>query len=102
MVSTYMVVEIPPDIEQEASLMCALCRKPLALPEATTGLLFADGSQSFAHAAHMQGRTEWFVGWALFLARERDKAWADIDSIPYIADAIDDDVESGADVPTFY
>lgn len=52
---------------------CVLCGKPMALEDATAGLLYADGRQAFAHSAHMQGRAEWFVGWAIFIATERHK-----------------------------
>lgn len=68
-----MIVLIPKDSEQKETVTCVLCGRPTTLLEATAGLLYADGRQAFAHNAHIQGRAEWFVGWALFAARERHK-----------------------------
>ena len=68
-----MIVQVPEDDELNNTATCVLCGKPVTLLDATPGLLYANGSQAFAHAAHMQGRAEWFVGWAMFVAAERHK-----------------------------
>ena len=68
-----MIIQIPEDSERKEAIDCALCDKPVTLPEATAGLVYSDGRQAFAHSAHMQGRVEWLIGWALFAARERRK-----------------------------
>jgi len=67
------IVCFPDEMRPRKRAACALCGKPLTLEDATAGLLYANGHQAFAHAAHMQGRAEWFVGWAMFIASERHK-----------------------------
>ena len=69
------IVCFPDEMRPRKRMICVLCGKPLTLEDATAGLLYANGRQAFAHAAHMQGRTEWFVGWAMFIAAERRKSF---------------------------
>lgn len=80
-----MIVQTPNNDEQNSTVTCVLCGKPTILADATIGLLYGNGQQAFAHAAHMQGRTEWFVGWAMFIAIERRKL-LDQGILPFYAD----------------
>jgi len=80
-----MIVQTPEDDKRNNSLICVLCGRPTTFPDATVGLLYGNGQQAFAHAAHMQGRTEWFVGWAMFIAVERRKL-LDQGTLPFYTD----------------
>lgn len=66
-----MITHLPPDIEVNDEILCALCRVVLTVDKAAIGLLKANKTPAFACISHFWEVELLIVGWADFLARER-------------------------------
>ncbi len=65
------IVATPDGIDLEPVVVCAICRKPVSLPEATAGYIYMDGRQAFACRHHSDLRRELLRGWANFRIAQR-------------------------------
>ena len=55
------------------SVTCAICMKVISFAEATTGLLDAEGNQTFACDSHFWRGHEYVTGWVNFSISEQAK-----------------------------
>jgi hypothetical protein len=67
------IVQIPKEIPVKYHLACSICYVSLLLDKATAGLFDANNRQAFACVSHFSEVELLIVGWADFMADEREK-----------------------------
>jgi hypothetical protein len=65
------ITSLPPDVALADPLLCAICGVRLPLDKATAGLYNAAGQQCFACVSHYWEVERLIVGWADFVATQR-------------------------------
>jgi hypothetical protein len=67
------IAQIPKEISVKDHLACSICRAKLLLEKATAGLFDAHNHQAVACISHFSEVELLIVGWADFMAAEREK-----------------------------
>jgi hypothetical protein len=68
-----MAVTIPKETQTNNPLACSICRVQLLVSKATAGLFDAANQQAFACVSHFSEVELLIVGWADFMATERER-----------------------------
>lgn len=71
------VIAWPDDVADITVAQCVICRKERCADEMTVGFRDHDNRQRFACNEHFWNRSEFIVGWADFMVKERENIAGD-------------------------